>query len=213
MLDNKDWLRDIQIHTTPEIKHISEIKLIGGIDTAYTKKLAISVCTVFEYSKLRYVGKTVAYTPVKSDYIPSYFYLREGKIIEKNIRRCMRKYSPEVILIDGSGILHPRKAGIATQVGIKLNISTIGITKRKLVGTVLKRNNDIANIIYNDQIMGYAIWKNSQNPIYVSIGNKINDSTMIKIVRHLQKYKIPEPLRIAHIIANKIKIYVKDDVC
>ncbi len=213
MKNRIDWLKKIQTKLSPNYEKVIEINTIAGVDVAYSKKFAICVCTVFKFENMEYIGKTVGYTRIKSPYISSYFYLREGKVLEKCIRRCKRRFNPDVYLIDGAGILHPRKLGIASQIGINLDISTIGITKNRLVGIIKKQENNIAPVIYDSKIMGYAIWKNSKKPIFVSIGNKISKKDMIKIVIKSQKYKVPEPIRKAHQIATMLRNEIKDDAC
>ena len=101
---------------------------------------------------------------------------------------------PTVVLFDANGILHPYRCGMASQIGVTLDIATVGVAKHLLYGTVEKHK-----VFIDNELRGYAVvHKKGQQPIYVSPGNKISLETSYKIVKHLQNYKIPEPLRLAH---------------
>jgi deoxyribonuclease V len=105
------------------------------------------------------------------------------------------KKSFDVLLVDGHGILHPRKCGLACYIGIIIDKPTIGVAKNLLCGSILENN----YIEYNKKILGYRIRKNNKKDIYVSIGHKISLETAVNIVINLTKKKefIPEPLKIA----------------
>ena len=106
----------------------------------------------------------------------------------------------DVLLIDGHGILHPRKCGLASYVGLMIDKPTIGVAKNLLCGSILENN----YIELNKTILGYRL-KNNRKDIYISVGHKISLETSIDIVKKLTKKSefIPEPLRIADIYSKK----------
>jgi deoxyribonuclease V len=106
----------------------------------------------------------------------------------------------DVLLIDGHGILHPRKCGLASYVGLMIDKPTIGVAKNLLYGSILENN----YIKFNKTILGYRL-KNNRKDIYISVGHKISLETSIDIVKKLTKKSefIPEPLRIADIYSKK----------
>lgn len=103
----------------------------------------------------------------------------------------------DLLLIDGHGVLHPRRCGLASYVGVIIDRPTIGVAKSLLCG-IVKENNFID---VDGVISGFKLVKEKKKPIYISVGHKINLIDAIRIVKQLVKPKerIPEPLRLAHI--------------
>jgi len=139
-------------------------------------------------------------------YIPTFLSFREGPAIISAFRTLKNK--PDLRMVDGCGINHPRRAGLATHVGVVLDVPTIGVTKRLLCGTVDEpvRVGEYNLIILDDQYVGASLLsKRGCNPIYIALGHRISLRTTIKIVKHcLRGYKLPEPIRIAHEYAGKV---------
>ena len=135
---------------------------------------------------------------VNHPYIPGLFMLIEGKPLLRIIRLLKNQF--DVLIIDGHGILHPRKCGLASYVGITIDKPTIGVAKNLLCGSILENN----YIELNKTILGYRL-KNNRKDIYISVGHKISLETAIDIVKQLIKksHFIPEPLRIADINSKK----------
>lgn len=184
----------------------SEIETVAGVDVAYNRNLAYGACVVYDYHNKKIVEEATIKTNVEFPYIPTFLSYRELPIIEKLVKKL--KSHPTVFMIDGNGILHPLKFGIASHAGVKLNIPTIGVAKTLLLGNVvrdLKFAGDFSEIIHNNETLGYAL-KSSQkaNPTYISPGHKVSFKTALEIVKHFCKHKIPEPIRSAHLLATKV---------
>ena len=108
---------------------------------------------------------------------------------------------PELLLIEGSGILHPRKLGIASHLGLALNIPTIGITQKLPIGNV-----EQGKVYLNRDFLGFEVkTKEHALPIYISPGNKIFLGTTLKIIKQTIVYphKLPEPLHLASKLVRK----------
>lgn len=135
---------------------------------------------------------------VNHPYIPGLFMLIEGKPLLRIIRLLKNQF--DVLIIDGHGILHPRKCGLASYLGITIDKPTIGVAKNLLCRSILENN----YIELNKTILGYRL-KNNRKDIYISVGHKISLETAIDIVKQLIKksHFIPEPLRIADINSKK----------
>jgi deoxyribonuclease V len=103
-------------------------------------------------------------------------------------------------MFDGNGLLHPYNIGLASHAGVSLNVPSIGVAKSLLYGKV---ENNVVKI--NGEKCGYALISSKQatKPIYISPGHRISFESSVKIVKNLCKNKIPEPLRRAHILANR----------
>ncbi|MFN3527928.1 MAG: endonuclease V [Candidatus Altarchaeaceae archaeon] len=169
-----------------------------GVDVSYYGKCLNEkgiACLVFNENKN--FSKIFSERKINFPYIPTYLFFREfpviKEVIEKAIREGIIEKEKTVILVDGNGILHPLNMGIASHIGVVMDIATIGVSKKLLCGKI--KDNEI---YLNGKKIGVKI-KN----IYVSPGHKISLETSVKIVKKFLKFKIPEQLRLAHIFANE----------
>jgi deoxyribonuclease V len=103
----------------------------------------------------------------------------------------------DLLLIDGHGVLHPRRCGVASYVGVIIDRPTIGVAKSLLCGIAMENN----FIDVDGVISGFKLVKEKKKPIYISVGHKMNLIDAIRIVKQLVKPKerIPEPLRLMNI--------------
>ena len=115
---------------------------------------------------------------------------------------------PDVFIFDGQGIAHPRGIGIASHIGVLMDISSIGCAKSVLCGNFEEpaiKKGSWTPLIYNNRVVGAALrTRTNVKPVFVSVGHRIDLNTCIKLVLgSCRKYRIPEPIRHAHIIAGK----------
>lgn len=177
------------------------IKTVAGIDVAYPKNEfnnACGVCIVMDYKQKKIIEKKSVFWKTNFPYISTYLFYREFPLIKELINKL--NSDPSLYIFDGNGILHPYGIGLASQAGVILNKSTIGVAKNLLYGDI--RGNDIF-IDGKKHGFTYSVNDRIKKPIYVSPGHKISFKTTRKIVEYFSKYKIPEPLRQAHINAKK----------
>ena len=140
-------------------------------------------------------------------YIPTYLAYREFPGIEAAVRRL--KQQPDVLLIDGHGRLHPALFGVACYVGVRLDLPTIGVAKRPLVGRVTKRGHPPSGamaIEFQGEVRGYS-WTppGRERPIFVSIGHRITLERALDVVRASTLRGHPEPLKLADRIGREMK--------
>ncbi len=176
----------------------NDIRCIAGVDIAYSSNKAYASIAIIEYDTLRCIYSKCKEMKVEIPYIPGLLFLREGNLMLNILRDDINRY--DIIMVDGNGILHPRRFGLASYVGFMLDKPTIGVAKRLLCGHIY---ND--EIIDNDEIIG-SIIKSNNKSIYVSIGNKISLKSAMNIVKECSIYRIPEPIRVADMIAKRCRI-------
>ena len=117
------------------------------------------------------------------------------------------KSSFDVIMANGHGILQPRGFGLASHVGLVMDMPTIGLAKRLIPGNYIKRdtspsnkgNSSIQLVVLGKKIAGAYV-----NGYYVSVGHKITLKSALKLVKKVSSYKTPEPIRQAHILATQV---------
>ncbi|MCK4352658.1 endonuclease V [candidate division WOR-3 bacterium] len=187
-------------------------KSICGTDVAFTTNnsgIAYAVCCLFSFPELKLIEESRATMPINYPYIPGLFAFREGPILLKVIKKL--HVEPDIILFDGHGIAHPRGFGLASHLGYLLSKPTIGCAKTRLVGEYKEpgaKQGSSSLLTLNKKIIGAAVrTKDGIKPVFISPGNLIDLETSIKIILSVsQGYRIPEPLRLAHIKSRKIAL-------
>jgi deoxyribonuclease V len=188
-----------------------EIKYIGGCDVSMSlfAKDGFAGFVTLSYPDLNVIDYSVVKDKIGFPYIPGLLSFREIPMLLKAWENLKKK--PDVIVVDGVGIAHPRRLGIATHLGIALNVPTIGCAKSVLIGKYEEPENipgSISYMYHNDEIVGAAIrTKKNVKPIFVSPGHLITLEEAIKIVKRcVLKHRLPEPTRIAHNTVNEYRI-------
>jgi len=161
----------------------NEIDWVAGVDVSYKDDKAKAGLVIMDMDFNVIKEKTILSKPT-FPYIPTYLSYREIPIYSKLIHG----ENFDILFVDGNGILHPRKMGIATQLGILLDKPTIGIAKSLLLGE-LKNN----KIFIDGELRGVKVGK-----VFVSPGHKISFKSAITLTKRFMKGKLPEPLRLAH---------------
>lgn len=187
---------------------LTRINYVGGADCSFDDKYVYSCIVVVDINDLSIVDYAPAKTLITIPYIPTFLSFREEGAIVKSFRNL--KVKPDVLLCDGQGIAHPRRAGLACAIGVRLDIPTIGIAKTKLCGTFskLKDSQGSFSYLYYQGIKVGIVLRSRAGvkPIFISPGHKINLEQSLEVVKKtITKYRIPEPLRLAHTFANLYK--------
>ncbi|UCC95787.1 MAG: endonuclease V [Candidatus Omnitrophota bacterium] len=175
------------------------ISTLAGCDVHYEGDCAQAGICVFDYN-LQLLERVSIRGKVAFPYIPGYLAFREAPILIEAISRL--KIKPDCFLFDGNGVLHPRMMGLATFLGIVLEMPTIGCTKNLLLGnypSLGEERGHFSLIRYRKRIVGAALrTKSNTREIYVSVGWGITLKTALSVVLDTSCYRIPEPLRLAH---------------
>ena len=169
------------------------ISSICGVDIAYSSSSSSSnsntaaYCSavIMDRNMQKLIESVDVQTIVKYPYVPGLLMLREAEPIFYTLKLLKNTY--ELLLIDGHGLLHPRKCGLACYIGVTLDKPTIGIAKSRLCGRV--RPDGFVEL--DGEILGYAISKK----LYISVGHRLTLKTAIVLVKELGI----EPLRLADI--------------
>lgn len=187
-------------------------RTVGGVDVAYVGEYAIAAAVIVDYNTLTVKERTANIVKVKFPYIPTLLSFRECYPMISAIKKL--KELPDIFMVDAQGRLHPFRLGAASHLGVVLNVPTIGIAKKLLCGNIGERKDIWAPIYDKDEIIGAAVWtKKNAKPIFVSIGHRVTLKTAIKITLTMcKKYKLPEPIRQAHITAALKRRLIKEGV-
>jgi len=176
---------------------------IAGVDLSISRvgRVATGAVVVLEYPSLRLVEARVISGEVDFPYVPGLLSFREAPLV---LRACQAlEIKPDLILVDGQGIAHPRRIGLASHLGLFLDTPTIGCAKSRLCGSHQAPGaepGEYAELVDNREIIGVVLrTKVKTNPVYVSVGHKIDLPTAVHWIMGCCKgYRLPEPLRLAH---------------
>ena len=195
---NYIWAKEIQegiakkIITDDGINR--EMESICGVDVSYRNDIAHCSAVIMNDS-FKVIESANIKSSVKYPYIPSLFMLRESSPILNTLKTLHNSF--DVLLVDGHGILHPRKCGLASYIGFLIGKATIGVAKSLLVGSISHED----FITYGGEVLGYRIAKGSKKEIFISVGHHISLVTAVDLVKRVTKTNewVPEPLRLADI--------------
>ena len=183
------------------VDSIKNIKTVAGADQAYADGKVISAIAVCDYKSMRLIENKHAVVEAKIPYKSGFLFYKDGPAIMEAFNKLENK--PDVLIVEANGILHPRRIGMASHVGILLDIPTIGVTKTLMLGQMRE------NTIYVDkEARGYGlITREHANPIYISPGHNISLKTSLEVIKKCIKlpHKLPEPLHLARKHGNKIR--------
>ena len=204
----------------------AERPLVAGVDQAFLDDRAVSAVVVMRGGEV--VERTYAVSPLDIPYIPGLLSFREGGPILDALATLDSE--PDLYVLDGSGRVHFREAGIATHVGVMLDAPAVGVAKSLLCGslaadpdgrpqgwrTPIESNGRVT--APGGTVIGYAYqsrqYENNPviNPLYVSPGHRVSAETTVDLVAALcDGYKLPEPTRLADAYADEAKREVRGE--
>ena len=186
---------------------IAEVKTITGIDTHYRAGMATAAAATLAFPDMTVIEWATATKPSVYPYVPGQFALREGPVVLESIAKL--KTPPGLLIFDGHGVAHPRSCGIASHIGVLLDVTTIGCAKTKLIGDYTEPHNAKGSYSYlkndNATIGAVVRTRTGIKPVFVSIGHRINLEDAIKIILQCcRKYRLPEPIRLADKISRGV---------
>jgi deoxyribonuclease V len=194
-----------QVITTDQLPET--IQYVAGVDMGFLEDGTISraAVAVLSFPDLQIVETSIAYHPTIFPYIPGFLSFREIPPVLDALEKL--KTIPDIILCDGQGIAHPRRLGIASHLGLLIDIPTIGVAKSWLIGEYEELPNTKGSwkpLIHKKETIGAVLrTRTGVKPVYVSSGHRISLPTAIEyVLQCTPKYRLPETTRIADKLAS-----------
>jgi deoxyribonuclease V len=188
----------------------SDIRLIGGADISFNKyeDTVYAGIVVLNYPDLKPVASVTIKSTTRFPYLSGLLAFREIPALLIAWDKLQMK--PDLMVLDGQGIAHRRRVGIATHFGLLTDVPSIGSAKSVLTGRFEMPGNKkfASSLMYDrEEEIGVAlISKVNCKPIYISPGHKINITQSLEIIKScVGNYRIPEPTRLAHILVNQAR--------
>ncbi|GLT59569.1 hypothetical protein SLA2020_323810 [Shorea laevis] len=197
------------------------LKYVGGVDVSFSKhdpSIACGCLVVLDFHSLQLLCHDYATVNLQVPYVPGFLAFREAPVLLQlldNMKKTDSPFYPQVLMVDGNGLLHPRGFGLASHIGVLANLPTIGIGKnlhhvdgltqsgvRRLLEAEENRDKDLINLVGSSGFVWGVAMRSTQGslkPIFVSIGHRLSLDTAIMIVKMTCKYRVPEPVRQADI--------------
>lgn len=213
--DTRDWEAATQI-------------LVGGLDISFIVGDDTNACACYVVvdSALQLVYSTCRMVRIAAPYIPGFLAFREAEFLcalVKEQQNLKPEVTPDVIMIDGNGILHPNRAGIASHIGVQLAIPTIGVAKNlhflaeeggifqkgelyhsKLAQLTNKGDSfDLATVCGSVLGAGVLTSQLARKPVFVSVGSGLALATAVRLVTRFARHRIPEPTRQADVLSRE----------
>jgi len=188
----------------------TRVRIVAGADISYSRgdDTFFAAVVLLAYPGLEVVASASAVGRSPFPYIPGLLSFREGPLLLRAFRRLPRR--PDLVVIDGHGLAHPRRFGIACHMGLLLDVPTVGCAKKRLVGEASEppaAPGSWAPLTLDGRRVGAVVrTRASTKPMFVSPGHRIGLPSAIRwVVRLGSGFRAPAPLREAHLLANALR--------
>jgi deoxyribonuclease V len=198
--------RAIQAELASEVLRtgtITKPRYIAGVDISVNRfsKTGRGAVVVLSYPEMEIKEVRVVDDRIEFPYIPGLLSFREAPLLLKAFEKLT--LTPDIVMVDGQGIAHPRRCGIASHLGLILGIPTIGCAKSRLCGehdVPGAKAGDFAELKDNGEVIGAVVrTRDNVKPLYISVGHMIDLPGAMKwVLACYRGYRLPEPTRLAH---------------
>jgi len=186
---------------------LGPVRYVAGLDVHFASDpkspgrptLAFAAAAAFELPALRLTQSALISAPVDFPYLPGFLSFREAPAMLAAFARLPHK--PDLLLVDGQGLAHPRRCGLACHIGVLADVPAVGVGKSRLLGRAAEpaARGAWTPLIDRDEVVGAVLRSRAAiKPLYVSIGHRVSLATAIDwVLRTAPRYRLPEPLRAA----------------
>lgn len=213
-----NWPQDIEAARAvqQELRHsirlendFSEIRMIAGVDASYhlVRNETRAVIAVMNIDDLKLRHHIVVSVPTAFPYIPGFLSFREIPAILTALAQLSEL--PDMLMVDGQGIAHPRRLGIAAHLGALTHLPAIGVAKSRLFGRYQEpreKAGDHTPLMDKDVQIGVVLRSKIRcKPLFISPGHRVDVPAALAITQQcLTRYRLPEPTRIADKISKSL---------
>lgn len=190
----------------------SQPAYVAGADVGFEQggEVTRAAIAVLHYPSLELAEFQIARIPTVMPYIPGLLSFRECPALLAAWETLTLK--PDLLFVDGHGISHPRRLGVASHFGLLVNIPTIGVAKRRLCGQISLLADAVGSesaLRDGEEHIGW-VWRSKArcNPLFISTGHRVSlDSALAWVKRCQRGYRLPEPTRWADAVASQRPLF------
>jgi len=210
-------LRDQQRLRATEVIHhdafeVMPPRLIGGADVGFEQggEVTRAALVILEYPSLKVIEYQVARIATTMPYIPGFLSFREVPALQAAWDQLQHR--PDLLFVDGHGVAHPRRLGVASHFGLLVDVPTIGVAKQRLCGSFTPPDaipGSYQPLMDHDQQLGWVLRSKVRcNPLFISTGHRISQDSALQWVQNcLRGYRLPEPTRWADAVASRRRAF------
>jgi deoxyribonuclease V len=187
---------------------LEEVRYVAGADVSTQDGMAYATVVVLDFPGLSVVEAQGFEAPLEFPYVPGLLSFREMPSLLGALEKV--ETAVDVVVLDAQGLAHPRRIGLASHVGLFLDVPTVGCAKTVLVGKFEEPRMEKGNatdMVHRGEVVGRAVrTRDGVSPVYVSVGNRVDLESAVELVLACcTKYRLPEPTRQAHNAANRLR--------
>ena len=187
---------------------LEQVRYVAGADVSTQDDRAFATVVVLDFPGLSVVEVQGFEAPLGFPYVPGLLAFREIPSVAGALKKV--ETAVDAVILDAQGLAHPRRMGLASHVGLLLDVPTVGCAKTVLVGKFEEpgvEKGSAADLVHRGEVVGRVVRTRERvSPVYVSVGNGIDlDSAVELVLACCTKYRLPEPTRQAHNAANKLR--------
>lgn len=189
---------------------LDRIRVVGAADVTFleAKERVAAALVLFDRRTGRVLEERTAVVRTSFPYVPGYLTFREGPAVLAAWARLSGR--PDAMLFDGQGIAHPRGFGIAAHLGVLLGVPSVGCAKKRLVGEAQEPGpgkGDRSVLYVKGSAVGTVLrTREGVRPVFVSPGHLADRESSAELVLSLcSRYRIPDPLRLAHRLTRELR--------
>jgi deoxyribonuclease V len=188
---------------------LTGFRLVAGADVSADRSgRLIGGVVVLRAEDLAVVERQTARMQATFPYVPGLLSFREAPVVLEAWSRLRSR--PDVLMLDGHGVAHPRRFGLACHLGLWLGVPTLGCAKSLLVGQVGRLGTaagSVAPLRLDGEVVGMAVrTRTGVRPVYVSVGHKLDLASAVQVVlATCRSYRLPEPARQAHLLVSAVR--------
>ncbi len=186
---------------------LGPVHRVAGVDVGFTDRgrTVRAAVAVLSLPALEPVDRAVAQIPARFPYVPGLLSFREVPGVIEALQGL--ETAPDLVLYDGHGYAHPRRFGAACHLGVLMDLPTIGVAKKRLIGTHApvpdERGRWVPLLDAGETVGAVLRTRPRVKPVYVSVGHRVSLETAVALVMACTgRYRLPEPARRAHHIAS-----------
>ncbi len=181
---------------------LGRVRYLAGLDVSYVGDLGVGVAVLLTYPQLDPVEYIIVKGRVGVPYIPGLLAFREAPLLIKALE--LLSVRPDLLVVDGHGVTHPRRFGIASHVGLVTGTASVGAAKSLLYGKVVDSGSE--RLIVVDDLVGGLVVRRGRREVYLSIGYRVSLDNLRVLSKTLFKHHdLPEPTYLADRVAKEVR--------
>jgi deoxyribonuclease V len=191
------------------------VRTVAGVDVSYERggDCFFAAVVVLELPEFNLIEEASATGRISFPYVPGLLSFRELPVVLDAFSAL--RTVPDAVLVDGQGIAHPRRFGIACHLGLWTGLPTVGCAKSRLCGSHSppgqNKGDRVPLLLDGEEVGAVLTSRRGVRPLYISPGHRTDLASALTLVQScLGSYRLPEPTRLAHLLSNRLRLRARD---